>query len=273
MKSIQERAMNRAFASPRPAATAALALRLPFRACFILVFLSTILAAAAGCARSTVALDVGQEASAVVQGPGQPKVAGGEGFVLPTDKGGQALGQLLRPGERLAGQEDLAPGPRPLPVPVHVARAEVPLASTLAGPIRPPLPASGVVRPRMMPEGPPLTAYRDHPPPPSRRELQTGARVAVTGRDVNQPAPLGFLGLPLFDRAPLDDPTFDASLYSALAAVPPPRTAAVPFVPHNLPDPFQNAQTVRLRTPPAESPDPVAVTPKPPPPQAPPPKP
>jgi hypothetical protein len=108
----------------------------------------------------------------------------------------------------------------------------------------------------MLGEDNPFTAYRADPVPPALRELDTGARVKLPARDVNLPVLLGFLGLQLPDRVPVDDPTGDASLQAALAAAPPARTAPVPFMPLNLPDPFQNAQTVKLRTPPPEEPEP-----------------
>jgi hypothetical protein len=55
------------------------------------------------------------------------------------------------------------------------------------------------------------------------------------------------------ERVPFDDPTTAASRQAALAAAPPLRLNPVPFTPENLPDPFANAATVRLRLPPAES--------------------
>jgi hypothetical protein len=139
---------------------------------------------------------------------------------------------------------------------VEVSRPSVPLSANQGELLRPPLPKAPLVRPHMLAESAPFTAYHGEPTVPALRTLDTGARVALSARDVNQPAPLGLLGLPVPDRVPLDDPTTEASVQAALANVPPQRTDFVPFAPQNLPDPFQNAQTVKLRTPPAEEPTP-----------------
>ena len=63
------------------------------------------------------------------------------------------------------------------------------------------------------------------------------------------------------DRVSLDDPTTEASREAALAAQPPARTNAAPFQKNNLPDPFENRQTGRVRTPPPEDPAPIAGRP------------
>jgi hypothetical protein len=73
---------------------------------------------------------------------------------------------------------------------------------------------------------------------------------------VNQPVPLPILARPATDRAPLTDPTPEVSLAAVLAAAVPVRTTPAPFVRLTLPDPFEHAQTVRLRTPPEEDPHP-----------------
>lgn len=198
----------------------------------------------------------------------------GSRFTFSADKGGQALRQILPPAAALpVPLRDQPPGPRELTSPATVARPSIPLASNQGELLRPPLPKPLVLRPRMLGEDAPFTAYRGEARPPDARELDTGARVALSGRDVNVPAPLGWLGLPVPDRVPLDDPTAEASVQAALATVPPQRSDPVPFAPQNLPDPFQNAQTVKLKTPPAEEPTPspfVGSKPPPPAPQPPP---
>jgi len=222
----------------------------------------------AGCARQLPAVEVtAGEAAAQAA----PPPANGERFAFPADKGGQALGQLLQPPARLDPVSDVPPGPRTLPPPAGVDQPGVPLTSSLAGIASPPSPKAALIRPRMLPEDAPLSAYRDNPTVPVLRHLESGARIAVAGRDVNQPAPLDFLGLPIFDRVPLDDPTVDASVQAVLAEPPPARIAPVPFAPQNIPDPFINAQTVRLRTPPPEETQPATVPIRTPPPVQPPP--
>lgn len=229
-----------------------------------------------GCARSSVvALDAPLPAQSVelvvqraeAQGqPAQPAPAAAdkESFKFPADKGGQVLGQLLRPPQQLPVLDGVKPGPQTLLPPVAIAQPEVPLAPTLAGPLSLPLPKSLALQPRLLMESPPFSSYRGEPGAPGRRELAAGALIELPRRDLSQPVPLGFLGLQLPDRVPLEDPTSDASLDAALAGNPPARTSQVPFAPQNLPDPFQNAQTVKVRTPPAEETSPVSSAPRPP---------
>jgi len=228
--------------------------------------------AAAGCARSSVALDAPLESDhpLVVVAQAQPAPtavpaatpASQESFAFPADKGGQAMGQLLRPPATLPALADVPPGPRPLPPPREVAHPAVPLPRNAANPAAPPGPKTAVLRPRALPEDAPLAKQSNQPVVPALRELATGARLQVPSRNVNDPVPLTILGLPLADRVPLDDPTMEASVSAALAVKPPARTEPIPFTPTNLPDPFANAQAVKLRTQPPEQPEPVAATPK-----------
>jgi hypothetical protein len=216
--------------------------------------LAGVVLGATGCARSSIAETPGLE-NAVAQAA--PNAAPAERFTFPADKGGKAIGDLVQPPARLELPSDVPPGPRTLPPPRGVDRPGVPLAPTLAGLASPPSPRPPIVRPRALAEEAPLSAYRGHPGVPELRELETGARVAVVGRDPNLPAPLGLLGLPVFDRVPLDDPTMDSSVQAALAGPPAPRTDPVPFAPVNLPDPFANAQAVKVHVPLPELPIPV----------------
>ena len=139
----------------------------------------------------------------------------------------------------------------------------VSLPGTPAGPVTPPLPKELPLRPHMLPEGAPFSTYQRDPSTPSHTANSPLASPSVCRRDVARPVNLGFLGLPSLDRIPLEEPTAEASLASALVATPPERTTAIPFTPLNLPDPFANAQTVKcLRTPPAEETSPLAGQPR-----------
>lgn len=225
--------------------------------------------AATGCARTSVALEgpLGDEHPIVLVAQAQPAAqpaapAGKDGFTFPADKGGQALGQLLRPAETLPTVSDVPPGPRQLPPPRDVAFPSVALPLNTANPLTPPGPKTFVLQPRTLPEGAPLANQSNDPVAPALRELETGARVQVASRNVNEPVPLVILGLALPDRVSLDDPTLEASVTAALAVAPPARTEPIPFTPMNLPDPFANAQAVKLRTLPPELPEPTAGTPK-----------
>ncbi len=64
------------------------------------------------------------------------------------------------------------------------------------------------------------------------------------------------------DRVSLEDPTFAASLTAAMAPLYPMRTGLLPFIPINIPDPFENSRAIRLRNPPAELDLPLPTTPK-----------
>lgn len=239
-----------------------------------IIFGLILAGAATGCARPSVALDGAMHSDhpLLVVAQAQPAPAASppaapaskDGFAFPADKGGQALGQLLRPADQLPTVSDVPPGPRPLPPPREVAfpAVSLPLPMNAAKPVPPPAGKSAVLQPRTLPEDAPLARQSNSPIVPALRELETGARVKVLARDGNEPVALTILGLALPDRVPLDDPTLEASVAIALAQAPPARTEPVPFSPMNLPDPFANAQTVKLRTLPPEGTDPLAGTPK-----------
>jgi hypothetical protein len=88
-------------------------------------------------------------------------------------------------------------------------------------------------------------------------ELAAGERVRLPAADLDRPAPLPFLAQAQPDRAPLTDPTGEATLKAALAAPAPERTAPAPFLRLNLPDPFEHRNAVKLRTPPEDEPAPA----------------
>jgi len=216
-----------------------------------LTLVGCLLISQVGCARQSAGLE--ERPAGVAQAAGAQSANAGEPFKFPADKGGELLGQLLRPGPmRDDGlREKLNPAPPP-----SVEHPELPLPAPQALVVGPPQKKKPPLMPHTLGEDAPLSAYRDDPLPPARRELTAGARISLASIDVNVPVPLGFLSSLQSDRAPLDDPSTEASQHAVLAAGAPVRTEAVPFTPINLPDPFQNAQTVRLRTPPTEQTDP-----------------
>jgi hypothetical protein len=195
---------------------------------------------------------------------GEQAVPSGEGFVFSKDKGGEALFRILPPAGVLPPGRDLPAGPVLLREPPDVLRPSLPLPALSGLPVVTPPQKPLPLRPRHLAEQTPLTDHRVHPAVPVLREFSTGARIAIAA-DVDKAVPLPYLGIAGYDRVPLEDPTADASLQAALTGPAPPRTAPVPFTPLTLPDPFQHAQTIRLRTIPPESPEPIAAMPKPPP--------
>jgi hypothetical protein len=188
--------------------------------------------------------------------------AAGDGFHFPDDRGGRLLGQLLPPSGRGSPADDHV-APRQFKESPVIAAPSAPPPATAANVVRlPEAKASRPPRPGPLPEGVPLFGYRGLPEPPGAGVLPAGELVRVPLVDVNEPPPLPRLGEPAPDRAPLDDPTLDASLAAALAASPPARTAPAPFLRLTLPEPFENRQVVRLRSTPAEEPTPVAAAPR-----------
>jgi hypothetical protein len=107
-----------------------------------------------------------------------------------------------------------------------------------------------------------MSTYHEDPQPPRKEKLPAAKLPRVPAPDLNQPVPLPVLARPQADRAPLTDPTGDASLAAALAQPVPVRTTPAPPLRLNLPDPFENHQVARVRTPPPEEPQPVAPAPK-----------
>jgi hypothetical protein len=229
------------------------------------------LVALTGCTRSSVAVHPGpvvESDTKAVSAQTKPAAKdtpapSGEPFRFPDDQGGKMLGELLAPPQQPPAAFRAPPAPRSLPAPDAVANPEMPLTPNLAGLPRPLLtPPHAKLRPTAPHEEAPLQGYRLDPVGPSVQHLYGGALVHVASIDVELPVALPILARPDADRVPLEDPTADDSLAAALAAVPPVRSVPVPFHREALPDPFENAQTVRLKTPPPEETTPVSTGPQ-----------
>lgn len=220
-----------------------------------------------GCARSSVAIDP-VKGDGPLRPPVDParavaargdKTVPGDKFEFPADKGGKLLGETLRPGQKAADAPATPPAPRPLVAPPAVARPEVQLSLPPLGLPRPTLtPKAPPLRPHILPEEAPLSAYRSDPRAVRPIYLAHGALVVVPSADVNLPPWLPFLASLGIDRAPTDDPTGEDSQKIALSAAIPIRANPAPFLRLNLPDPFENGQVVRLRALPPEDPTPSA---------------
>jgi hypothetical protein len=115
------------------------------------------------------------------------------------------------------------------------------------------------VRLRPAPEAAPLVAYRDEPAAPTALQLPTKPLLKVPSVDVNAPLPIPILAQPVKDRASLSEPAFDVSLEATLKKITPTRDKPVPFVPLNLPDPFEHVRYGQLRHPPEESATPPVI--------------
>jgi hypothetical protein len=98
-----------------------------------------------------------------------------------------------------------------------------------------------------LPEPLPADFARLDPTPPARIHLPEGELTRLPAIDTSRPLLLPPLAQPVPDRASLEDPTADYSARAVIGAILRPRTTPVPFLKLNLPDPFENAETVRLR--------------------------
>lgn len=185
-----------------------------------------------------------------------------EGFEFPKDKGGQELAKLLPAGVGVTLPPEPLSAPQPRTAPHALTDLSLPLSRAEVGPAQlpsaksPPPPRPGRVK-----EDVPFIGYLGSPQTPVSEPLPTGVLVRVPSPDVTAPLAPPVLGQPTIDRAPLDDPTTEASREAALAAQLPARVNPVPFQKNSLPDPFENRQTGCVRTPPPEDPAPIAGRP------------
>lgn len=165
------------------------------------------------------------------------------------------LAELLTPGAK-AIHDTLPSNLPPRKTPQSIEQPELPLKSAQLPPPAPPKPTGKPGQPRTLPEEAPLVRIFNQPEAPHAISMPAGPLVRLWSPDVNEPLPLPILGTGVRDRASLSDPSLEASIAAAHAKLSPARTRPVPFQPHNLPDPFEHSQAVRLRTPPDELPGP-----------------
>ncbi len=219
----------------------------------------------AGCVQPAVLAPLGAPPDEPVPAGGgkAPADAPAEAFHFPDDKGGQLLGTLLTPADHDRHAMTSSPK-RPFPPLRSLEQPEV-LPPLQAAPVTlPPPPKAAPLKPGHPPEEPPLTSARGRALPPEKEPLATGLLVRTPSAPVEQPVAPPVLARPAPDRASLDDPTRDASLEAALSADPPARPGPAPFVPTKSPDPFENRETVKVKSAPAEDAHPVVGPPRPP---------
>jgi len=187
-----------------------------------------------------------------------------DGFRFPDDKGGQMLAKVLPPADKLPlGDESVLSQPKRLPGAAVLEHPSVPLGPNQGQVPRLPAARKGPpLRPRPLTDDLPLS--RTRPEPPHETQFPAGERVRLPGPDVEQPAPLPMLAVPVPDRTSSDDPTADFSSAAVQSAAAPVRAAPAPYVKLSVPDPFENRDVIRLRQTPPEKSDPVTATPKPP---------
>jgi len=138
--------------------------------------------------------------------------------------------------------------PRPLrPIPAQIVIPRLDLPNPLdVMPSAAPLPAIKPYRPRNAFEPSPTLAWTGD------RELPAMPK-APPPTLLIQPDPvpeiMAVFGQYVRDRASLSDPSWEASMLLILDPKIPWRDAPLPFQPYYLPDPFEAANAVRLRTP------------------------
>jgi hypothetical protein len=169
-----------------------------------------------------------------------------------SEKAEKRLAELLAPSSAI--QATLIAGqPRAWRPARSLDDFSLPITPYAGGPVHLPRPMTKDVKPRSAPEGLPLVAYRESPMAPAAVELPTQALIRLPSVDVHAPLPIPILAQPTKDRASLGDPTLEASLDAALTRFTPTRDRPVPFMPINLPDPFEHVRYGQLRHPPEES--------------------
>ena len=189
------------------------------------------------------------------------RVADGSAFAFPDDTGGKALAKTLPPSIPPTMPSASPAVPRERKLPGLIDAPTPPLPDAASSPPRLALAPTRESRPVPLPDRVPLDLGGVLPDLPPRPEVSTGSLTRTEGRDVTQPAEIPALSpKPVADRAPLNDPTGEFTAASVISPKLPLRTDPTGFVRINLPDPFENVDSAKVRTPVVE--DPYRVLPR-----------
>jgi hypothetical protein len=186
------------------------------------------------------------------------------GFEYPADLTGKAVVKAVAPETpALTPTERFGTAPKPRPVPAKITNPESIVKANYSPPPLLPTKSNGVAisPPR---EQVPFDLGRGADAIPAKPTLPIAAAITERARDVNLPPAMPILGRPQNDRVSLDDPTSEfanAAIVSPMVKVP---LASAEFVKVDLPDPFELAEQVKTKVPPAAEPGlkPVAVDPQ-----------
>ena len=180
--------------------------------------------------------------------PGSSKAANGVPFEFGKDAAGVALGKLLTPSavERLPtpgmmGQRVIEPAgkiSRPAP--------ELPI-TTLSPPLLP-IGKQKDISPVRLTELLPDTLTAGNLATPTRDPFPIGISPAIARDGFDQLQPAQVIAVPVPDRSGIGDRTVEFSATSATREVLPLRSTPAPFAAVDLPDPFVNGETIRLKT-------------------------
>jgi hypothetical protein len=163
------------------------------------------------------------------------------------DGAGKLLSQLMMPGSPAfrARLEQKGPGERPPPT--SIARPDPPATGVALIPATYPSPAAAELRRVVLAERVPA----DFAPlvnVPQRTEFVVAFIPGIPAPDAKRRVALPILARPTLDRASLEDPTADFTAQSIVNNKFPPRSTPAPFIRVNLPDPFENAEAVKVKT-------------------------
>jgi hypothetical protein len=188
--------------------------------------------------------------------PKVERVPDGGTYSFANDTGGKALAKLVTPP---------APASMPAGVPVVQKERRLPMFldapapaafDAASSPPRLPLPKAKPARPMPLPDRVPPDLGGMFAQLPDRPEFATGPLTRTEARNVNVPPELPPLSQrPIADRAPLTDPTIDFTARSVVSPNLPLRTETTGFLRINLPDPFENFEAAKPRTPVVENPN------------------
>jgi hypothetical protein len=176
------------------------------------------------------------------------------------DKAAQRLAALLQPSDLKDDGATPRPAPRAAPRLLPHAEASLPKADLLP-PALPRAPGKAP-QPRAVQDAMPFARSFGRPGSAETVELPQAPLVRLWSWDSETPIPVPILGTAARERASLADPSLEASVLATQTPVQLDRAAPVSFQSMNLPNPFEHAEAVRLRTPLEEQAAPI-LTPRP----------
>jgi hypothetical protein len=185
-------------------------------------------------------------------------------FAYAEDDAGKLLAKMLAPPAVAPLAPPSPAGRLERPLPGWLEFPECPTTQRSLGPVRCPARNDHGVRPAAPIERAPLQLAQAALEPPDRPELPVGALVSRPAPDVKLPPSLPILARPSSDRASLEDPTTEFTAASIIRATLPLRSQQAPFVKVNLPDPFENAEAVKVKITVTEDPQKALGSPPPP---------
>jgi hypothetical protein len=165
---------------------------------------------------------------------------------LTDDGAGKLLSELMTPGSpafRVPLQQKSL-GERPLPA--NIVRPDPPAAANTLNPARCPAPTPAELRPIALLERVPMDLAPLVVDVPQRIEFTVGILSKLPAADAKQAVPLPTLARRSLDRGSLEDPTTEFTAQSIISNKLPLRSLPAPFVKVDLPNPFENAEAVKV---------------------------